>query len=55
MLALGDEFTEIVPRTFGPFIGHHQELFASVKSFLKSFFKVFITLLKLLKGIVGSN
>ena len=33
-----DEFTEIVPSTFGPFIGHHQGLFASTKIvFFKSF------------------
>ena len=41
-----DEFTKIVPSAFGPFIGHHQELLAYVKSVvLKSFesFLVFIT------------
>ena len=32
-LGLADEFTEIVPSAFGPFIGHHQELFVSVKIF----------------------
>ena len=36
-LQLVDEFTEIVSSAFGPFIGHHQELFASVKIFFKSF------------------
>ena len=29
---LVDEFTKIVPRTSGSFIGHHQELFACLKS-----------------------
>ena len=31
-LILVDEFTKIVPSSFRPFIGHHQELFACVKS-----------------------
>ena len=41
-----DEFTKIVPSAFGLFIGHHQGLFACVKSFfLNIFFLVlFITL-----------
>ena len=48
-----DEFTEIVQSAFGPFIGHHQRFFASVKSvfFQKIFFffLVFITLPNLCK------
>ena len=43
-----DEFTEIVPCALGPFIGHHQELFAWVKCvfllILKKVFRFFITL-----------
>ena len=31
-LELVDEFTKIVLSTFGPFIGHHQELFVCVES-----------------------
>ena len=34
-LELVDEFIKIVPRAFGPFIGHHQELFECVKSVFK--------------------
>ena len=50
MLELVDEFTEIVSSAFGPFIGHHQGLFASVK--IK---KKFLGLQKLRKRIVGLN
>ena len=43
-----DEFTEIVPCTLGPFIRHHQELFACVKRvfllIFKNVFRFFITL-----------
>ena len=48
-LELVDEFTKIVQSAFGPFIGHHQGLFAYVKSvflrsLLKSLLGFFITL-----------
>ena len=39
-----DEFTKIVSSAFEPFIGHHQEIFACVKSVLKSFLKSFFKL-----------
>ena len=42
-----DEFTKIVPSSFGPFLGHHQELFACVMSVFKEFFfRFFINSLK---------
>ena len=34
-----DEFTKIVPRSFGPFIGHHQGLLARIKNVFKEFRK----------------
>ena len=37
-LELVDQFTKIVPSAFGPFIGHHQELLACVKSVFFFFF-----------------
>ena len=41
-LELVDEFTKVIPSSFGPFIGHHQGLLACVKSiFFKEFLKVF--------------
>ena len=33
-----DDFTKIVPSVFGPYICHHQGLFACVKRFLKNKF-----------------
>ena len=36
-LELVDELTEIVPSAFGPFIGHHQRMFASIKIVLLFF------------------
>ena len=42
-LELVDEFTKIVLSAFGPFIGHHQELLACIKSVLKCLY-VFIFL-----------
>ena len=34
-LDLVDQWTEFVPSSLAPFIGHHQGLFANVKFFLK--------------------
>ena len=45
-----DEITKIVPRALGPFIGHHQELLACVKSVLNEFF---YNITKLNKRCVG--
>ena len=45
MLELVDEFTEIVPSAYGPFIGHHQGLFANVKIVFKKFFKFLLHIL----------
>ena len=39
-------FSKIVPSAFGPFIGHHQGLFACVKSVFKVFFLVFLITLQ---------
>ena len=57
-LELVDEFTEIVPSSFRPFIGHHQGLFHKCKERFFNFFKFFFfltakTLLKLILLILG--
>ena len=41
MLELVDEFTEIVPSAFGPFISHLQVLLAYIKNVFKEFLKDF--------------
>ena len=47
-LVLVDEFTKIVPSASRPFIGYHQDLFASVKIFFFfKFLKIFIKSQKL--------
>ena len=41
---MADKYSKIVPSTCRLFIGHYQELHAYMKSFLKEFFRFFITL-----------